>query len=384
MIRKIFFWAHLSCGLLAGLVIFMMSLTGVLLTYERQILNWSAQGHDLSEARTSTPLPLEQLLTISHSRHPDFHPTSLIISKQPGAPVILRAGREGSLSLDPYNGQEQAAASPGLEEFFSTVTAIHRWFNVRDANRSTARAITGASNLMFLFLILSGLYLWLPRIWKWMSFKLRLFFVRNAASSKIRDFNWHHVIGIWSALPLAVIVATAAVFSYGWANDLVYQAFGEQAPVRRSAGNAAASNIAAKPGTDAGKVMPHYLSLDQLVARAANYRGDWRQLTANLPKPDAATLQFTIDQGNGGQPQLRHSLSLDRQTGEVRSWQPFSSQSPGRQARTFIRFLHTGEALGFWGQTLAGLVSFASLFMVWTGFALAWRRLLQPLLRNTK
>jgi uncharacterized iron-regulated membrane protein len=47
-----------------------------------------------------------------------------------------------------------------------------------------------------------------------------------------------------------------------------------------------------------------------------------------------------------------------------------------------VRFLHTGEVLGIAGQTIAGLVSLTSLFMVWTGLALAWRRLIVPLYRK--
>jgi uncharacterized iron-regulated membrane protein len=44
-----------------------------------------------------------------------------------------------------------------------------------------------------------------------------------------------------------------------------------------------------------------------------------------------------------------------------------------------VRFLHTGEALGIAGQTIAGLVSLTSTVMVWTGLALAYRRLIAPL-----
>jgi uncharacterized iron-regulated membrane protein len=47
-----------------------------------------------------------------------------------------------------------------------------------------------------------------------------------------------------------------------------------------------------------------------------------------------------------------------------------------------LRFLHTGEALGLAGQTIAGLVSLSSAIMVWTGLALAWRRLVRPQLRR--
>jgi uncharacterized iron-regulated membrane protein len=124
------------------------------------------------------------------------------------------------------------------------------------------------------------------------------------------------------------------------------------------------------------------LGYDALLARAAAH-GEWRTLTLNIPSdPDAPTVRVGIDEGNGGQPYLRHNLTLDAATGAVESYAPFSSQTVGQQARSWIRFLHTGEALGIAGQTVAGLVSFTSIFMVWTGLALAYRRLLQPLWRR--
>jgi uncharacterized iron-regulated membrane protein len=99
-----------------------------------------------------------------------------------------------------------------------------------------------------------------------------------------------------------------------------------------------------------------------------------------LPDSNASSARVAVDYGDGGQPQLRGTLTLDAATGEVEEWAPFSSQTPGAKARSLIRFLHTGEALGLVGQTIAGIVSLTSVLMVWTGFALAWRRLVSPLL----
>ena len=39
--RKILFWLHLTAGVSAGLLILTMCITGVLLTYERQIDAWA-------------------------------------------------------------------------------------------------------------------------------------------------------------------------------------------------------------------------------------------------------------------------------------------------------------------------------------------------------
>ena len=37
-VRNVLFWAHLSCGAAAGVVIIIMSVTGVALTYGQQML----------------------------------------------------------------------------------------------------------------------------------------------------------------------------------------------------------------------------------------------------------------------------------------------------------------------------------------------------------
>jgi uncharacterized iron-regulated membrane protein len=380
MVRSTIFWIHLVCGVATGLVVLMMSVTGVILTYERQILAWAEGTRFPAPTPGAERLTLEELLAAAKLHRPEFTPTSLLLRNEPEAPVVLGAGRSGSLLVDPYSGTVQEPGAERLRAFFSAVTGWHRWFNATGESRATAKTITGASNLAFLFLVLSGVYLWLPRLWKWAAFKTRLLFNPYATTAKARDFNWHHVFGIWSAIPLAVVVATATVFSYPWANDLVYRVVGEQPP-RQGGGGA--------PRPEAAVVAPSgtaidRLSYDALLARAAAH-GEWRTLTLNLP-PDAEaqTVRIGVDEGNGGQPYLRHTLTLDASTGVVAGWAPFSSQTTGQKARSWIRFLHTGEALGLAGQTIAGLVSLTSVLMVWTGLALAWRRLVQPLLRRRK
>lgn len=80
--------------------------------------------------------------------------------------------------------------------------------------------------------------------------------------------------------------------------------------------------------------------------------------------------------GRPGRPDLRAQLTLDRRSGAVVRWETFGSQSLGRRLRSWGRQVHTGEAGGFLGQTLAGLASAGAAVLVWTGLALAWRRFL--------
>jgi uncharacterized iron-regulated membrane protein len=384
MVRSTIFWTHLVCGVATGLVVLMMSVTGVILTYERQMLAWAERTSYPAPTPDAKRLPLEELVEAAKLRRPEFAATTIVLRNEVDAPVVLGAGRSGQLLVDPYSGEVADPGAQRLRSFFAAVTGWHRWFNATGDDRAVARAITGASNLAFLFLVLSGMYLWLPRVWKWAAFKARLLFNDKATTAKARDFNWHHVFGIWSAIPLAVVVATATVFSYPWANDLVYRVVGEQPPRSGGGGGAgspSSGRLEAPPIVQNGTAIDR-LGYDALLARAGAH-GEWRTLTLNLPSdPDAPTVRIGIDQGNGGQPYLRHNLTLDAATGAVESYAPFSSQTTGQKARSWIRFLHTGEALGIVGQTVAGLVSFTSILMVWTGFALAYRRLLQPLWRR--
>jgi uncharacterized iron-regulated membrane protein len=381
-IRKIFFWVHLSCGVVCGLVILMMSVTGVVLTYERQLLGWANRDLHAAPSPGAARLPIASLAASAELGASDFAPSAMTIEADSTAPVSVSAGRGRTLFVNPYSGAVLGEGAADLDAFFGAVTGWHRWFNAGGEERAFWRAITGASNLAFLFLILSGIYLWLPRVFKWAMFRARLLFSAQALSSgAARDFNWHHVLGIWTAIPLAVIVATGSVFYYPWANALVYRVFGEEPP-RQGGGPApggAQAAVDAQPRASVSASTSEVAALDALFDIAASRLEHWRSISVQLPRAGDATVQFTIDEGNGGQPQLRHSLALDAATGAVVAWNPFTSQTPGRQARSWVRFLHTGEALGVLGQTLAGLVSLTSTLMVWTGLALAYRRLIAPL-----
>jgi uncharacterized iron-regulated membrane protein len=88
-----------------------------------------------------------------------------------------------------------------------------------------------------------------------------------------------------------------------------------------------------------------------------------------------APFSFAIDRGDGTQPQLRGTLTVNRATGDVMTWADFSSNSTGQQLRLLARFTHTGESLGVWGQTIAGIATLGGAVMVYTGIALSLRRL---------
>ena len=378
MFRKTLFWAHLSCGVIAGIAIFTMCATGVLLTYERQIKDWVATTAYVPETEQQNRLSLEALQDIAVSRIPELAEGTVIVNSHPGAPVTLRAGRAHNLQLNPYTGEEMAPSAPWLDELFSDLIGFHRWFNFSSEDRRIPRLIIGVSNLMFVFIILSGIYLWLPPVWNRAVIKTRSLLARDGYPTlKARDFVWHHVFGIWCAIPLLILAVTGSMFSFRWTGDLLFAAFGTD----RNGSNLVAGMP--EPAVPASS-LNSFLSLDELLASAESHSSDWRTITLTLPQGEETTVTASVDRGNGRMPTLRDSITLNRGTGEIIAVTDFGALPINQQVRSVYRFLHTGEFLGIMGQTVAGLVSFFGLFMVWTGLALAYRRLLQPLFERRK
>ena len=124
--------------------------------------------------------------------------------------------------------------------------------------------------------------------------------------------------------------------------------------------------------------------LNALVARAERQVEGWRTINMRMPANPQAPVVFAIDRGDGGQPHLRSTLTLDRRSGDVVSYESFSDLTLGRRIRNVMRFAHTGEVLGIPGQTVAGLVTFAGVMLVWTGIALALRRFAAWLKRRSR
>jgi uncharacterized iron-regulated membrane protein len=228
-LRKVIFWCHLAAGVTAGIVIFIMSVTGVLLTYERQIERWAdTRGYTVSKPSPDAPrLSVEELLARVRGSQPaaaEANSVTLYSDADEPATVSLPGGQ--SLFINPYTGEIFGEGAPRVRAFFRSVTDWHRWLGASGENRAAARAVADAANLLFLFIVASGFYLWWPRRWARDSVRAVTWF-RRGLNGRRRDFNWHNVIGFWCVLPLFVVVLSGVVMSYTWASNLVFRLAGE-------------------------------------------------------------------------------------------------------------------------------------------------------------
>lgn len=365
-LRKIVFWMHLTAGLIAGSVVLVMSVTGVLLAFERQLTEWADRDLRVAPPEPGvTRLSISALIAGVRAAEPEAMPSGLTLRSDPAAPAAINLGRERTIFLNPYTGAVLGEGSKRARDFFRSVTNVHRWLGTSEENRAIGRGVTGACNLAFLFLVASGFYLWWPRQGTKNAGRA-IVFPKRKLRGKARYFSWHNATGFWCAPVLFLIVLSGVLMSYRWATNLLYRVTGNEPPPSRAA--AARRPVPPKESN----FIPD--DVDRLWTIAEQRIPDWKTISVRFETSPSAPLTFSIDRGQRGRPDLRSQLTLDSKTGEVVRWEPFASFNLGRRLRTWARFAHTGEAGGAPGQTIAALAAAGASVLVCTGFTLAWRR----------
>lgn len=359
-IRSAIFWLHLAIGLTMGVFILIMSVTGVLLTYERQMLR-AAQNAAITAPADAEPLGYQDLLQAAVAAGGEPGHVMTVPNGREGA-VSVSAGRRSSFLMNPYTGEVMEGAGEGTSAFFSRVERIHRWLAFWGGRNEPGAAAMGAANLLFALLVVTGIYLWLPKIWRGAMLRIRLVFGLSHPNAKARHFNWHHVAGIWFAIPLLAITLSGTMFSYGWVRDLINTVYSDEAPAVAEAEPVALTAVA--------------VSLDDLVARAQDEAGQGRRVSITVPAPDDGAVRIAVDRGNGVQRGRIETFDVTRDGQVLIPVDTSAGRSPALEARVYLRFLHTGEVYGLIGQTIAGLASLFAVLLVYTGFCLGIARLI--------
>lgn len=377
MFRKCLFWLHLSSGVVAGSVILMMSVTGVLLTFQSQIVDWANREYITVHPPYpgASKMELDALLMEVKKAEPDAEPTSITLRSDPGRAYDVRFGRSKTVYVDPYTAEVRGQGNVAVREFLREIMYWHRWFGAEGENRTVARAVTGAGNLAFLLLTITGFYIWWPRRWTLKAFKA-IALPNFRIKGRNRDFNWHNSAGLWCLPVLFLISLSGVVISYRWAGDLVYTLTGTEPVPRSSVSGAGPSN------SKVDQPVPRTAPLESFAAAARARVPEWAYITLNLPKEGSRNTTLSISEMDNRIPLTRSTLTVSTIDARVVDWTPFTGHNLGRQARTWLRWIHTGEAGGWPGQLIAGLASFGAVIMVWTGLSLSWRRLKRY--RNTR
>jgi uncharacterized iron-regulated membrane protein len=432
--RKVLFWSHLVAGLVSGISVGIMCFTGTALAFEKQLIAWSQRDvRQVAPPAEGAPrLTLDQLRARLREAQPEAGTANVVIQNDPRAAVSFGAGGRGGTGgfyVNPYTGEVKQPRATATASFMQTMVTWHRYLGFTgEVSRPRGKWINGVCNIAFAVLAITGLYLWMPRTWSLRGVKA-VAILNWRLAGKARDFNWHNSIGLWSAPILVVLTLTAVPISFQWGGRLINTLTGTP---QAAPGAAPATAVPAPPPV----VVPtppegaRPLSQDALIAIVQKEIPSWETITVGAaggrggaaggrggagggraggagragaagpgaegaPAPAAAAAAtttpapatpaaaapatapaatFTVRASDTYPRTSNITLALNPYTGEVLRRSGYADLAPAAQVRAWTRFLHTGEALGFWGQLVAGLACLGGCFLVYTGFALSWRR----------
>jgi uncharacterized iron-regulated membrane protein len=361
MIRKFLFWSHLVIGLIGGVFIFILCLTGAILAFEHQLIDWAEQDARALPPSETTPRLLPNELVASAAKVEPATPTNIEWFADPRMPVRIRYPEQKVVLVHGYTGEVLGRGATSTRAFLRWNFELHTNLTAKVAGHW----LVSVANVGFVFLIASGVWLWWPRHWHWKALRNSVA-IRFDLHGKARDWNWHNALAFWFFLPLAFIAVTGLVLSFGtvdqwWKEFASANLLAPPVPVKPVEPPAAASNAS---------------DLKGWLQNVEERYPAWRSIVLNgsgVPNK-AGQYSLTVHEGMPRHRLASWSVKVDAQTHAVVLESDWSSEESKNRARAIARVGHTGELLGSWGQALGFLACLAGLVLVYTGFALSWRR----------
>lgn len=379
MIHKVHLWLSIPVGIIIAITCF----SGAMLVFEKEIMEICHPNRYYVEEVVGQPLPIDQLMVAASQQLADTLSVSSIevnADKEKCYRLGLGGRSRTAIYINPYTGVVKEVYTPG-DDFFSTMRKLHRWLlddYKRDGSISVGKMIVGISTLLFVFILLTGIIIWIPRSLKGLKRSLQI----NCKQGWNRFFReWHVAGGIYVALILLVLALTGLTWSFEWYRTGFYKVFGVEmqqtaAPTSRlqedkanknSRNHPAQSNRSTNGGgrgreREQGKVMQKTRlnpdENDQKSIEFSNWPLVFNQLAAQTPSFETITIQdgkasVTSSQWIGNR-RGSDNYSFDASTGAITEAKLYKDQEKAGKIRGWIYSAHVGS----WGGMLTKIITF--------------------------
>lgn len=355
LIHTLHWWLGLSIG---GLIV-IIGLSGSLLTFYPELDSWLHP-----ELATQPPPPqqsIDQIVATLRSAAPQRHGAWRIeLPRFAGAPINARYYKPAEtidrgfapllLTLDPGT---LAITRQGFwgDDFLTWTYDLHYSLLLGELGQT----LLAIGSLLILLLLLSGLYLWWPKVKDWRA----ALSIKSGAVWKRRVYDLHVKPGVYASLLLIVLTLTGLLLlKPDWFKPAITK-FSPLTPY-------AALLTSYRPGQPA-------LAADDIIAVAQ------RQFPAAevrwIETPSAEKAVWRIQLRQPGEPNQRFPRSnvwIDAQSGEVLALRDPSHNSAGDSLMDWLHPLHNGEAFGLTGRLLVFLCGLLPVLAFVTGI-IRWR-----------
>ena len=373
-VRKLFRKLHLWLSLPFGLIIMTTCLTGALLVFEKEITELVRHDSYTIPVRKTQSLSLQSLLERVARETPDsVQITSVTIPSdfRRAYTVGLSKPRRAGVLVDPYTGK--IVGQSGRLPFFTTVRELHRW--LLDSMKPEAegifwgRIIVGTSTLLFVCILLTGLFLWWPKKLKGIGKRLKI----SLGHGRRRLFtDLHTVGGVYVFVLLLAMAMTGLTWSFEWYRTGFYKVFGAEM--------AEAGKGDKGPNKDKGKDAPREEGAEQAKLPASYIY--WEEVVSYVIEvSEADYTEITVKDGEVEVPlaglgniRATDSFRFNKKTGQMTDYKAYREAKRDKKLRGWIYSIHTGAWGGLFTRICYVLAALFGASLPLTGYYIFYQR----------
>lgn len=373
-VRKLFKKLHLWLSLPFGLIIMTTCLTGALLVFEKEITELVRHDSYTIPVRKTQSLSLQSLLERVARETPDsVQITSVTIPSdfRRAYTVGLSKPRRAGVLVDPYTGK--IVGQSGRLPFFTTVRELHRW--LLDSMKPDSegifwgRVIVGTSTLLFVFILLTGLFLWWPKKLKGVGKRLKIS-LRHGRQRLLTDL--HTVGGVYVFVLLLAMAMTGLTWSFEWYRTGFYKVFGaemaEGGKGDKGPKKDKSKDAPREEGAEQAKLPPSYIYWEEAVSYVIEVsEADYTEITVK-----DGEVEVPLD--GLGNIRAADSFRFDKKTGQMTDYKAYREAKRDKKLRGWIYSIHTGAWGGLFTRICYVLAALFGASLPLTGYYIFYQR----------
>ena len=366
-------WLHLWIGLVTGIVVVIISITGCIQVFDEEL--FELFHHDLVNVKETGPAkPVSELLMIAQKAVGKKKPVTNIRINGAGHSYVFSASKDNKpeniglsyfsqfkydhdVYINPYTGEVLAVVDPRYE-FFNVVEQLHRQLLLV---KPVGSVVVGTCVLLFLIMLITGFVLWLPKNYKQLKQNIT---IKWKAKWKRVNYDIHNSLGFY-ALPVAMIIAiTGLVWSFTWWENGIFKLLGSP-----SGKIVLTRKAPVKAKTDTVEKNTIDLIYNTMQRKIGN---NYKAIGINLPnKKSNSVMVYTYGNRIDGWRNMSYYY-FDSHTGKMFDKLEQLSKPLALKWRNSNKDIHTGRIYGWPTQVLAFLASLVCASLPITGFLIWW------------
>ncbi|MDF0706737.1 PepSY-associated TM helix domain-containing protein [Flagellimonas okinawensis] len=331
---------HLWLGLVSGIILFLVCLSGTILTFEKEIEGWFKEK--LTVEATGPKKSLSSLVNDPNIRAKGTI-TGMTIPTAENSPYQFsikedpKQRRGTTYEVNPYTAEVLAPKETGMDKFMFSMFRMHRWLMM---DIKWGRPIVGIATIIFLILAISGIVLWFPKKVKWKTVKSG-FKIKTNANWKRINHDLHNTLGFYSCILILIMGITGLCWSFEGYRDGLSAIMGT-----RVFGNRGGQEVDLD-SFDNGRT----INLEEAIAianRELNYEGT---LTVSLPNEKNPVYGFRKLADDSWSTVAQDRLNV-HQSGQVISKDIYADKPLNVKIASAIKPIHTGTIYGGFSKWL--------------------------------